>query len=111
MAGQNGFEMVRGVSGIQNQLPAQVDAALALAALGTNASTGVKAGIEPSALPELITALKAADDELRYRAARALEAMSTNARPAAAALAAATNDAHIMVQRVAERTLKELDVK
>ena len=61
------------------------------------------------ALPELVEMLKSSDGELRYRAARAIESLGTNALPAVPALLTARTDPNEMVQRVVTRTLNNLN--
>ena len=64
---------------------------------------------EPSAalaLSPLTAALKDPDEQVRYGAARALEAIGNGAAKAIPALMQATNDASVMVQRASARALR-----
>jgi hypothetical protein len=58
------------------------------------------------AVPKLTAALKDPDDEVRYGAARALEAIGSGAAAAIPALRQATNDTSVMVQRASARALR-----
>ena len=58
------------------------------------------------AAPKLTAALKDPDDEVRYGAARALEATGSGATAAIPALRQATNDTSVMVQRASARALR-----
>jgi len=64
-----------------------------------------QAGGGPASLT-LATALKDLDEQVRYGAARALEAIGKNAAAAVPALMQATNDPSIMVQRASARALR-----
>ena len=59
-----------------------------------------------AALLALTTALKDPHDQVRYGAARALEAIGQNAAAAGPALTQATNDPSIMAQRASARALR-----
>jgi HEAT repeat protein len=58
------------------------------------------------ALVKLMGALKDPDEQVRYGAARALEAIGNGAGTAIPALMQATNDSSVMVQRASERALR-----
>jgi HEAT repeat protein len=58
------------------------------------------------AVPKLTAALKDPDDEVRYGAARALQAIGSGATAAIPALTQATNDTSVMVQRASARAIR-----